>query len=35
MAWLYKRMKDWEGKLSRLEGDLNDKVFNIICYFLG
>lgn len=26
MAWLYKRTKDWETKLNRLEMDMNDKV---------
>ena len=26
MAWLFKRIKDWEGKLIKLEGNLNDKV---------
>lgn len=25
-AWLYKRIKDWEGKLSRLDEELNLRV---------
>lgn len=28
MAWLYKKMKDWDGKLARLEEDLNLRVIN-------
>jgi len=26
MAWLYKRIKDWEGKLNKIEDDLNIRV---------
>ena len=35
MAWLYKRTKDWEGKLNRLEMDMNDKVMITFYIFLG
>jgi hypothetical protein len=27
MAWLFKRIKDWEGKLVRFEDELNLRVF--------
>lgn len=26
MAWLYKRIRDWEGKLNKIDDDLNARV---------
>ena len=33
MAWLYKRIRDWEGKLNKIEDDLNQRVNQTIIYY--